>query len=111
MCVDQNKTKLYNLLAPRLVQMECNECIVLSTSDKEVLSSKPTDLSRLSPCNNEEADTRLMVHAADAVSSGHLKIVVRTVDSDIVVLGAAFVAEQPNLKEFWVAYGTKTKFR
>ena len=39
----------------------------------------------LAPCNHEEADTRIIVHIADAVSRGYDQIIVRTVDTDVVV--------------------------
>ena len=46
-------------------------------------------LTNLSPCLKEEADTRLLLHAADAVKKGHRKLCVRTVDTNIVVIAIA----------------------
>ena len=36
-----------------------------------------------------EEDTRMILHAADAVQEGHRKIVLRTVDTDVLVLAIA----------------------
>nr|XP_006824169.1 PREDICTED: ankyrin repeat and KH domain-containing protein mask-like [Saccoglossus kowalevskii] len=43
-------------------------------------------MSSLSPCSHEEADTPMMVHVADSVSKGHQEVMIRTVDTNVVVL-------------------------
>ena len=50
------------------------------TDSIEVLVSPVRDTTSLAPCLHEEADTRMFVHAADAASRGHKKMIVRTVD-------------------------------
>ena len=60
---------------------------------------------KLSPCSHEEADTRMMVHVADAVDKGHNSIMIRTVDTDVVVLAVAGV-HTLGIKELWVSFGT-----
>ena len=45
-----------------------------------------TDAANLSPCTHEEADMRLLLHAADAARRGYTKVMVRTVDTDVVVI-------------------------
>ena len=42
-------------------------------------------MNSIAPCNHEEADTRMMVHVNDAVMQGFNKILIRTVDTDVVV--------------------------
>ena len=37
-------------------------------------------------CNHEEADTRMYVHALDGAQHGMSKILLKTVDTDVVVL-------------------------
>ena len=47
----------------------------------------------------------MFVHAADAASRGHYKkMIVRTVDTDVVVL-AVSVFEQLGIDEFWLDFG------
>ena len=62
-------------------------------------------LTNLSPCLHEEADTRLFLHAADAVKKGHRKLCVHTVDTDVLVIGIALF-NQINPDELWLAFGT-----
>ena len=67
------------------------------------------DLTNLSPCSHEEADTRLLLHAADAVQKGYRKLCLRTVDTDVVVLAIAMF-HQINPDELWLAFGTASNF-
>ena len=87
---------------------------VISTHGKQVLSIMPIscdNIGRLAPCNHEEADTRMLLHAADAVQCSFTKILLRTVDTDVLILAIAFVEK---LQEFqgnqtiepWVGFGT-----
>jgi len=54
----------------------------------EAVLSKPVlpDLTSLVPFNQEEADTRMLLHASHAAQHGHHAILIRTVDIDVVVL-------------------------
>ena len=63
-------------------------------------------MSRLQPCNQAEADTRILLHLANAVTVRH----VRTVDIDIVVLALRFF-DTLGLSELWVGFGTGKKYR
>jgi hypothetical protein len=48
--------------------------------------TKPLDdLNSISPCDHEEADTRVILHAAQAYHHNHQTIMIRTVDTDVVV--------------------------
>jgi len=55
-----------------------------------VFSNKPTDLTALSPCRQEEADTRMMLHLHRNAQQSLAKAYIRTVDSDVVVLAVNF---------------------
>ena len=57
------------------------------------------------PVQKEKADTRMMVHVADAVDKGHNSIMIRTVDTDVVVLAVAAVHALV-IKELWISFGT-----
>ena len=69
------------------------------------------DVNSLAPCNQEEADTRMMLHVAHAAQHGHHQIQVRTVDTDVVVLTVMVVQKLPAGDELWVAYGTGKNYR
>ena len=62
----------------------------------------------LSPCPHEEGDTRVLLHTKDAADKGYQRILIRTVDSDIVLCIDHF--ESLGLKELWVAYGVGKSF-
>ena len=76
----------------------------LATDGTQVLVSPACDSSSLAPCLHEEVDTRMFVHAADAASRGHKKIIIRSVDTDIVVL-AVYVVQQLGGDELWLDFG------
>ena len=75
--------------------------------------SKPPLLNTtaLSPCNHEEADSRMILHAAHTAHNGHKKILIRTVDTDVVALAVALVRTLEEEAEVWVSFGTGKAFR
>ena len=75
---------------------------------------RPLDnITRMAPCSQEETDTRMFLHVADAVQSGFTgfrKIVVRTVDTNVLVLAVALLDKLQTLTEghvhLWVTFVT-----
>ena len=65
----------------------------------------------LQPCDHEETDTRIALHLYDAVNQGATNILVRTVDTDVIVIlvGLFFNIQSP--VNTWVGFGTGKKFR
>ncbi|KAG7163709.1 hypothetical protein Hamer_G002941 [Homarus americanus] len=90
----------------QLVVKESKQLVV--TDKKQVLTVPPRkDTANLAPCNHEEADTRMRVHAADALECGHRRILIRTVDTDVVILAVALANERSEvLDELWFTFGT-----
>lgn len=109
--VNENKEALFKLLSKSILECTYSGCMVLSTFGDKANCSEAYDISRISPCNHEESDTRIFVHVLDSVLSEHTKIIIRTVDSDVVVLAVAFAAKVKEIEEQWIAFGTKNKFR
>ena len=64
--------------------------------------------------NHEEADTRICVHLNDALEKGARKVLIRTVDTDVIVILAGIFFElqsrYSNL-DIWLAFGTGKNFR
>ena len=113
LCVDENKRELFKFLAECIASLEV-EKQVISTYGKQILSTLPRDdTSSLAPCTHEEADTRMLLHVQDAVQQGHEKILVRTVDTDVLVLAVAVLQQlrEHERLELWVAFGTGTHLR
>ena len=65
----------------------------------------------LRPCNHEEFDTRVMLHAANAVSNGYKRIVIIANDTDIIVLGISFFSDIGCVCHLWVSFGIASKLR
>ena len=75
--------------------------------------SKPPleDLTLLAPCNHEEADSRMLLHISHAATQGHHKILIRTIDTDVIVLAASMVHGLQSGDKLWSAFGTGKSFR
>ena len=111
--VDENKRELFKFLAESTSSLQV-EKQVISTYGKQVLTTLPrNDISSLAPCSHEEADTRMLLHVQDALQQGHKKILLRTVDTDVLVLAVAFLQQVTDLEhlDLWVAFGTGNNFR
>ena len=83
---------------------------IITTKGEDVLRWQPNDTSRLSPCTQEEADTRMLLHAQDAAQDGLRRAMLRTVDTDVVVI-AIFMFPEIAASELWVAFGVGKYFR
>ena len=98
----------FSLEVVRLPLAESNE--QYATYGNGVLSS-PADsyCVRLFPCSQEEADTRLLLDAADAVQKECKKVATLTVDIDVIFAVASFSATVPD--QFLVAFGVGSTCR
>jgi len=101
-----NKKRLFELLATCMGSLSVDGVEFYSTHNSSVVSSSNADRSRFNDCNHEEADTRLLVHLVDAVQQGHRTTIIRTTDSDVLLLAVATVHQIPELNELWVSIGT-----
>jgi hypothetical protein len=108
--IDENKAELFNFLAKCVEGIELEGVTLISTHNEDVLCSVPIDKYGIAPCNHEEADTRVLLHAAHAVKKGHTKVLIRTVDNDVVVLDVAYT-QRLGIQELWVAFGVGKHFR
>ena len=69
-----NKDELFQSLSGQLVQNTIDARYhLLTTKADHVLSNRPTDVSALSPCHPEEADTRMTLHCAMLLSRTTLR--------------------------------------
>ena len=109
--VDENKTELFSFLSTEViksVENQSKELVV--TLESEVLIAPPRmHFESLAPCSQEEADGRMFLHAADAAQRGNDKILIRTVDTDVVILAVA--ATQRLSVKIWLAFGTGKSLR
>ncbi len=87
-----NKVELFHYLSVAIAQtVFCEGRVVISTLDENVLGSPVSGADEsdypLRPCNHEEFDTRVLSHAANAVSHGYKRILTIAKYTDIIVLG------------------------
>ena len=84
---------------------------VYTTCDQHVLCTRVNqDVSALAPCSHEEADTRIILHAIGAANKGFRRIMLRIVDTDVLVLAVSNCALLDET-ELWVAFGTGKHLR
>jgi hypothetical protein len=106
---DENKSELFSFLSLQVAKLETEKQIIV-THHRNVICTQPHDVSEISPCTHEEADTRIFIHVADAVKHGHRRVMIRTVDSDILVLSIA-ATQHLEIDQLWVGFATGKTFR
>ena len=108
---DENKTELFFYLAQVISETEYpGKIIVVTSGDKIVSVPCLSDSSNISPCTHEEADTCMLLHAHDAARCGLEHIMLRTVDTDVLVISVGCM-DKLNVKSLWIAFGTGKQFR
>lgn len=65
----------------------------------------------LQPCDHEEADTRIALHMYNAVKDGARNILVRTVDTDVLVILVGLFSNFGPETNIWIAFGVGKSFR
>jgi len=99
---DDNKSELFQMLTDSFVTIQ--DFVVVSTKLEHVLSNGLQDLQELDPSNHEEADTRIFVHLKDGCFRGYRKLMIITVDTDVVVI-ALYHFFSFNIDELWIEFG------
>ena len=109
---NENKQDLFRFLAQKCVDYETegDKTIYSTVDDQVVCSSRGTITSAFAPCSHEEADSRIFVYVKDMAQQGHMKVMIRTVDADVVVIAVAKFL-QIGLEELWVAFGNGKNYR
>ena len=62
-------------------------------------------------CTHEEADCRMLLHTSHAAKRGHYNILIRTIDTDVVVLAVSVAHALQSRNELWLAFETGKSFR
>ena len=107
--VADNKVRLFAFLAGQLAQLHMEGKLIITAIDNTAITSLqiPYPADMITSCNHEEADSCLLLHATHCLATGHERIMVITVDLDVVVL-AIFAAAALNplykLEKLWVEF-------
>ena len=96
-----------------IAKIQVADKIVIATFDSDCITSSNQSISNISPCNHEEADTRMLIHVQDGVRDSNTSIMIKTVDTDVVVISITMF---PDLKDYgcselWISFGVGTKLR
>ncbi|KAK3911789.1 Phosphoenolpyruvate carboxylase [Frankliniella fusca] len=109
-----NKKELFSLLATLLVQLQSTDRkLQVLTNVGDVIRGNAAAVSCLpgtSCAAMEEADGRIILHLVDMIKSGIQDVLIRTVDTDVVVLAISFYHQlkEIGLVSLWVKLGTGT---
>ncbi|XP_031551363.1 uncharacterized protein LOC116288684 [Actinia tenebrosa] len=89
---------------------------VITTYGSQIKCTHPCDnIQHISPCTHEEADKRMLLHTSHAVQCGCKKILLRTVDTDVLELAVVSIPKLnqlvDNSVEIWISFGTAKNHR
>ncbi|KAJ8353418.1 hypothetical protein SKAU_G00209850 [Synaphobranchus kaupii] len=108
-----NKKELFDFLTSRIEEFSWPPTKALHVTSGQAVSSFGSS-SMMNCCNHEEADTRIVVHVQHALEHGAKTVLVRTVDTDVIVILVGLFHDllvlQP-LTDIWVAFGMGRKYR
>ena len=103
--INENKTELFAFLSREIVTISTDKQVICIL-DRDVVCLQPMGKEGLAPCSHEEADSRMIVHVAQ-VANTYNTILIRTLDSDVVVLAVyAFAQLTSSLNGLRAAFGT-----
>ena len=105
--LDQNKTELFTYLSKEVLLhakgdmlLTCAYDITCITNTNQVASSF------ILHCNHEETNTKMFLHVNDITLQGHSKIIIHTVETDVLVLAVSVLARLKDQSEkLWVDFG------
>ena len=81
---DENKSELFKYLSQKIALLTNNRKMIYSTLRTDILSSHGSclrEVKQRAPCSHEEADKRMLLHAAQ---QGHKVVCRKTVDTDVL---------------------------
>ena len=78
---------------------------MISTDTEDIVCNIDINKELLSPCTHEEADYRMILHVNDMVRNNMKNIIVKTVDSDVVIICCSYFHEIVGLQTLWIAFG------
>ena len=81
-----SKDELFCYLSKCIHACETGRKVIIITKDETIVSTynDMNDVEYLQPCSHEEADTRIPLRVAHCARQGLRKVVIRTLDTDVV---------------------------
>ena len=96
---NENKTDLNLYLARKLISFHSDEKLLIVPFNNTVIHSLDTDddinddCISMTNCQSEEADQRNVRHVLHCLRKGYKRVVVRTVDTDVLILLISYVSQ------------------
>ena len=86
--------------------MMCSDNIVVTKGD-EAHTNRAICLDGLSPCNHEEADSRIFTHVLHAAKQNMKSVLIKSSDTDVIVVAVSFFArlQDVGLEKLWIEFG------
>ena len=77
------------------------------------MSNQVISLKGMAPCNVEEADSRIFLHARHAVAKGPTFLIIKASDTDVLVIAISVfqILNDIGLEKLWVAFGQGATLR
>ena len=99
----ENKTELFIMIADAFSQIRCQKTIIATAQEDVMSNDVDTNLKDIMLSNQEEADTRLLLHVFHACKKGFEKVSIITADTDVVVI-ALYHYSDLQIDELWVRF-------
>ena len=104
---NQNKADLFLLLVKDLIIIPPATARIVCTVNNDVLSYDPfLSAEFISRWDQEEADTRIVLHVKHHSDEGHKVVCIQSVETNVVVIVTTSFFEL-NIQDLWFEYGTR----
>lgn len=111
--VDSNKWEQSNFLAICIQPSKTGDNVILSTKDSHAVTSAgniTVNLQHVKPCSYEEENTCIFLHVKAASQSGHQNVMIRTVNTAVLVLAISLFNDL-GVQTLWIVFGTGKHYR
>ena len=99
---DDNKKELFPFLSKAVIKQITTPQILATIGNEVISSQENVNINNdLAPCNHEEGDARMLVHAKHAAKF-FPRILLKTVDTDVVVIALSCYHDICKSKEMWI---------
>ena len=77
--------------------------VVTVTKEEDAVRNRTINLVGVAPCSQEEADTRVFVHARHVTEAGS-KVIMVIADVVVIAVSVLQVLQELGLQQLWVAF-------
>jgi len=103
---------LFHYLAECIRSCDTSGKVLLSTQGENIITAgdyELGDIESIQLYTHEEADTRILLHVAHCAKRGIMKVAIRTVDADVVIISVGHFFDL-HIEELWISFGVGNQF-